>query len=92
MEGVYNSREYSAKFCYLVQKSLSKNNNASVRGLLEIGCKCWKILEKETLCRNIHAKQQLLNNFHWAQKFKKATCILLRICIKNEEKIQEPYV
>ena len=38
------------------------------------------------LCRKIQTNQNLMNNFHRAQKFKKGTYKILRVWKKNEEK------
>ena len=51
--------------------------------------KFWR--KSSLICRKIQSNQNLINNFHRAQKFKKATYKILRVWTKNEEKIQENF-
>ena len=92
MEGAYKSRENSNEFSYLVQKFLAKNFKKLLRARtigngMKMFEKCWG--KSSPICIKIHTNQNLMNNLHRAQKFKKATYKILRVWTKKEEKIQE---
>ena len=89
MEGAYESRENSNEFSYLVEKFLAKKTINLIRSrIIGNGMKMFENFWRKSslICRKIQTNQKLMNNFHRAQKFKKATSKILRVWTKDEEK------
>ena len=86
MEGAYKSRENSNAFSYLVEKILAKKNKKllwwrTIRNGMKMFEKFWR--KSPLICRKIQTNQNLMNNFHRAQKCKKSTYKALRGRTKN---------